>query len=69
MNRRKQKIVERRKAKEEAARLEAMKAKVRTIILLAVRIPLTFAIAFSQMGARRTERMKRKAGRTKKINH
>lgn len=66
IKRRREITLERKRAAEEKQRLEEEKAKVCTFSS-----PPTFQaiMIFPQMGARKAARMRRKAGRTKKINH
>lgn len=65
--RRKEITMERKKAAEERRRLEEEKAKVSptTVISCGYLVDLPRF----QMGARKAARLRRKAGRTKKINH
>ena len=62
-SRRREVTAERKKAAEEKRRLEEAKAQVRFIYR-----PL-FVTYITQMGARKAARLRRRAGRTKKINH
>lgn len=65
IQRRRQITQERKKAAEEKKRIEDEKAKVRQSSVLYSCISLILA----QMGARKAARLRRKMGRTKKINH
>ncbi|KAL0071840.1 hypothetical protein AAF712_000762 [Marasmius tenuissimus] len=73
-DRRREITLERRKAAEEKQRLEEDKARVRLSVSPSLSItprspPDTFVIIILKMGARKAARLRRKQGRTKKINH
>jgi rRNA-processing protein CGR1 len=63
--RRREITLERKKAAEERRQAEELKEKVSLVVRIAPAEP----DVVSQMGARKAARMKKKAGRTKKINH
>jgi len=65
VQRRRQITQERKRAAEEKKRIEEEKAKVRQSSVLHSSTSLILA----QMGARKAARLRRKMGRTKKINH
>ncbi|KAI0778494.1 hypothetical protein BD413DRAFT_465035 [Trametes elegans] len=70
IKRRKEITLERKKAAEERQRLEEAKAKVRSPTTCSLPCDrLTVLEHFTQMGAKRAARLRRKMGRTKKINH
>lgn len=68
MKRRREVTMERKKAAEERERIEADKANVRSFFPLSCIGDIPLISFLPQMGARKTARMLRKAGRTKKIN-